>query len=166
MTGAVTVTDTTIDRPASPTEVEAVKQLFREYAAFLGEDLCFQGFDDEMARFPSTYDFLLLARVNDTPAGAVGLKDLGEGVCEMKRLFTRDAYRGMGLGKRLSEQLMAEARAAGYRVMVLDTLERLTAARGIYARLGFVERAAYYKNPLPGVIYMEKRLDALHEAKT
>ena len=137
--------------------------LFREYAAFLGEDLCFQGFEDEMARFPATYDFLLLATVDGVPAAAVGLKDLGDGVGEMKRLYARDAFRGIGLGRRLSEQLIQEATTEGYRVIVLDTLERLTAARAIYAKLGFVERDAYYKNPLPGVIYMERRLETSKE---
>ena len=140
-------------------DVEAVKALFIEYAEFLDEDLCFQGFEREIATFPATYDYLLLARVDDAPAAGVGLVDLGDGACEMKRLYTRDAFRGLGLGRRLCEMLIEEAKARGYNRMRLDTLPRLTTAVALYRGLGFTDISAYYQNPMKDVIYMELRLD-------
>ncbi len=145
----------TVSRAVSDTDVGEVKLLFQEYAAFLGVDLCFQGFDEEMATFPATYERLLLARVDAAPAGAVGLKPLGEGKCEMKRLYVRKAYRGISLGRRLAEALIREAAGAGYKTMRLDTLPRLEAALGLYRDLGFRSIGAYYQNPEPDVVYME-----------
>ena len=144
-----------IGKASSPADVEAVKTLFLEYADFLGVSLCFQGFDEEIATFPDAYEVLLLARVDGEAAAAVGLKDLGEGVCEMKRLYARPAYQGLGLGKRLCEILIDEARARKYKLMRLDTLERLETAVGLYRRFGFREIEKYYDNPEEDVIYME-----------
>jgi S-formylglutathione hydrolase len=140
-------------------DIAAAQMLFREYADFLKEDLCFQEFEREMATFPAFYQALLLARVDGDPAGAVGLKDLGDGLCEMKRLFVRPQWRGRGLGRGLAERLIAEARRRGRRGMLLDTLPRLNEAIALYKSLGFVATAQYYDNPLQGVIYMALALD-------
>lgn len=142
----------------SPDDVAEVKALFREYAAYLGEDLCFQGFEEEMRTFPAIYDFLLLASIDGAAAGAVALKDLEGGDCEMKRLYVPSKFQGRGLGRDLCVRLIDEARARGYQVMRLDTLERLRPALALYRDLGFVETQKYYENPLPGVVYMALNL--------
>lgn len=147
-----------IVKATSPGDVAAVKELFLEYADFLNVDLCFQGFAEEMATFPDAYEVLFLARVDGEPAAAIGLKDLGERVCEMKRLYARSNFHGLGLGGRLCDRLVDEARSRGYRVMRLDTLQRLEAAVALYRKRGFVEIKQYCENPEDDVIYMELTL--------
>jgi putative acetyltransferase len=151
----------TIARAETAEDVAAVKTLFRAYAEWLNVDLCFQGFDAEMADFPSTYDVLLLGRVAGEPAGAVGVKPFGaaeECACEMKRLYCLPQFQGIGLGRALAGASMEAARQSGYRVMMLDTLTRLTAAVSLYRAMGFRETGAYYDNPLDDVLYMERFL--------
>ncbi|MHA7871623.1 MAG: GNAT family N-acetyltransferase [Hyphococcus sp.] len=143
---------------SSPDDVAAVKKLFLEYAEFLNVDLCFQGFDKEMETFPDIYAVLFLARVDGEAAAAIGLKDLGDRVCEMKRLYARPQYQGLGLGGRLCDRLIDEARARGFRTMRLDTLERLETAVALYRKRGFVEIEQYCDNPEDDVIYMELAL--------
>jgi ribosomal protein S18 acetylase RimI-like enzyme len=143
-------------------ELDTIRTLFQEYERFLGVDLCFQGFEQELAGLPGAYarpgGALLLAVDQGDAAGCVALRPLQDGACEMKRLYVRDDYRGRGLGRRLAEQTIAEARAMGYACMRLDTLERLTAAVALYRSLGFRERPGYYDNPLHGVTYWELAL--------
>lgn len=152
----------TIIHATTPAHFDAARTLFREYAQHLGEDLCFQGFDEELKTLPGKYapprGALLLAVEGEAVAGCVALRPLdgtsaGEGVCEMKRLFVRDAYRGRGLGRRLAEEIIAEAQSRGYRRLVLDTLDRLAAATSLYRALGFDQIPAYYHNPLADVTY-------------
>ncbi|MDP2359990.1 MAG: GNAT family N-acetyltransferase [bacterium] len=142
-----------------PEDLETVRGLFIEYAHHLGEDLCFQGFQQELETLPGAYGpprgLLLLGEVEGAVAGCIALKDLGDGVCEMKRLYVRPIARGCGLGRRLCLDLLAEARRLGYRAMRLDTLERLEAALALYRELGFRLIPAYYQNPLPGVVYLQ-----------
>lgn len=143
-------------------EMETVRTLFREYQQFLGVDLCFQGFEEELARLPGCYTpprgRLLLAQEGEQAAGCVALRPLDDGACEMKRLFVRPDYRGQGLGRLLAAQMVSEATALGYVVMRLDTLETLKSAMQLYTSMGFQRRAAYYVNPLPGVVYWERAL--------
>ena len=143
-------------------EIEAVRALFREYQQFLGVDLCFQGFEEELAALPGCYappkGRLLLARDGAHAAGCVALRPLEDGACEMKRLFVRPAYRGRRLGRLLALRVVSEATASGYAVMRLDTLNTLEHAMQIYETLGFQRRASYYANPLPGVVYWERTL--------
>ncbi|HRD67568.1 MAG TPA: GNAT family N-acetyltransferase [Candidatus Competibacter sp.] len=143
-------------------DIEIVRVLFREYQRFLGVDLCFQGFEEELATLPGRYappaGRLLLALDGAHAAGCVALRPLDEGICEMKRLFVRPAYRGRGLGRDLAVQIVNEASALGYATMRLDTLEGLDSAMRIYESLGFRRCAPYYANPLPGVVYWERTL--------
>ena len=98
---------------------------------------------------------LLLARVDGVAAGCVGLRRIGEGVCEMKRLFVRPPHHGTGLGRRLAIAVIDEGRRAGYATMKLDTLPSMAAAIGLYQSLGFRDAAPYTHNPLQGARFME-----------
>lgn len=147
----------------TPDDLETVRTLFREYQRGLGVDLCFQGFEEELATLPGRYALpggrLLLARVDEQAAGCVALRPLKEvGMCEMKRLFVRPAYRGQGLGRLLATQIIHEATVMNYAVMRLDTLDTLDSAMRLYRQLGFQRCAPYYANPLPGVVYWERAL--------
>lgn len=152
--------------PESTESLDAVRAIFREYADALGVDLCFQGFDAELAGLPGEYaapsGHLLLALVDGQVAGCGALRALHDAdhanACEMKRLYVRPAFRRFGLGRRLAEALMDEARRCGYSVMLLDTLDDMEAARELYASLGFVETAPYYYNPIPGAHYLRADL--------
>jgi ribosomal protein S18 acetylase RimI-like enzyme len=125
--------------------IATLRGLFREYQAQLGVDLCFQGFEAELAALPGDYA---------PPLGCVAMRPLDATTCEMKRLYVRDAARGLGLGRRLAERLIAEARALGYRRMVLDTLPSMAAAQGLYRSLGFAPIAPYTFNPVEGSRYL------------
>jgi ribosomal protein S18 acetylase RimI-like enzyme len=148
--------------------IEAARQLFREYAAALGVDLCFQNFESELVGLPGEYaapaGALLVALVDGQPAGCGALRALPDAdyphPCEMKRLFVRRAFRRFGLGRALAAALIDLATQAGYSTLLLDTLDDMEAARGLYASLGFEEIAPYYYNPIAGAHYLKVALDA------
>ena len=146
----------------SPDHLVAVRNLFVEYAENLGVDLCFQGFQQELDGLPGDYappdGRLLLAVDGDRPAGCVAIRKLGEGICEMKRLYVKPGNRGQGLGRRLAEAVIAEAGTIGYKKMRLDSLTSLKEAATLYRSLGFVEIPPYRYNPLPEAVFMELRL--------
>lgn len=147
----------------SPSELEAVRELWLEYASSLGFSLCFQNFEHDLANLPGDYGApsgtLVLAKVGAEYAGCIALHARGEDICEMKRLYVRPAFRGRELGRLLAERLIADARAMGYRRMRLDTIPRLMGtAVELYRDLGFYEIAPYYTNPIEGAIYMELEL--------
>ena len=147
-------------RPAAiPAELAQIRALLREYEVELDVDLCFQGFEQEMAGLPGDYappdGALLVAEVEGAIAGCVALRPLASGACEMKRLYARPAFRGRRVGRALAEAVIAEARRIGYRTMRLDTLPVMTEAQALYARLGFVDIAPYRDNPVPGARYLE-----------
>ena len=148
---------------SSADEIDAARQLFREYEAWLGLDLCFQNFEKELAELPGAYAAptgrLLLAFENDRLAGCVALRKLSDGVCEMKRLFLRPQFHGKGRGRELAERIINEARDAGYKRMRLDTLpEQMGKAIALYRSLGLKEIEPYYPNPVAGALFMELAL--------
>ncbi len=146
-------------RATTPADIAQARALFLEYAAESKLDLCFQGFEEELATLPSKYappgGCLLLASEGDIPAGCGALRELTEGVSEMKRLYVRPAFRKLGVGRLLARRLIEEARRIGYGTMRLDTLASMRAARALYESLGFVRIPAYYANPLAEVVYLE-----------
>jgi ribosomal protein S18 acetylase RimI-like enzyme len=139
-------------------QIDLVRELFREYGDSLDVDLCFQGFETELAELPWEYVVLLVGHVGGEPAGCVGVRPLDDGACELKRLYVRPAARGTGLGRQLTEAAIEAARVRGFRSMRLDTLPSMTEARALYAKLGFVEIGPYRTNPVVGTSYLELAL--------
>jgi putative acetyltransferase len=152
--------------PATPELFDATRAILREYAAQLGVDLCFQNFDAELADLPGEYivprGALLLATVDGEVAACGALRPLTDvdypNACEMKRLYVRPAFRRFGLGRLLAQALMDRGLQAGYSTLLLDTLDDMEAARGLYASLGFEEIAPYYFNPIAGAHYLKASL--------
>jgi len=172
--------------PDEPDEIEATRAIFRDYAASLGIDLGFQNFDDELARLPGDYAeprgalFLALVNTDDTVvavkgrplqrfdggfahvAGCCALRPLDSAdypnAAEMKRLYVRPEFRGVGLGRQLAEAILDAARGAGYACVLLDTLDDMESARALYEELGFVEVPPYYHNPIAGSHYLKADL--------
>lgn len=146
--------------------LEAARGIFRDYAASLGVDLCFQNFEAELAHLPGDYaapgGVLLLAWVNGELAGCGAMRPLPEvdytDACEMKRLFVRPGFRSLGLGRLLAQALLDRALQAGYSNMLLDTLDDMEAARSLYTTLGFEEIPPYYFNPIAGAHYLRADL--------
>ena len=151
---------------ASVELLEQTRAIFRDYAASLNIDLCFQNFDAELRELPGDYaaphGHLLLAFVNSELAGCGAFRSIGDvdyaNACEMKRLYVRPAFRSLGLGRLLAQALFDEAQRSGYSVMLLDTLDEMEAARSLYASLGFTEIPPYYFNPIAGAHYLKADL--------
>lgn len=146
--------------------IDAAREIFGDYARSLPVDLSFQNFDAELETLPGDYAApggrLLLAYVDAELAACGAMRGLADtdyaNACEMKRLYVRPAFRRFGLGRMLAQTLLDEARGAGYSVMLLDTLDEMEAARGLYASLGFEEIAPYYFNPIAGAHYLKAEL--------
>ncbi|MBX3287770.1 MAG: GNAT family N-acetyltransferase [Acidobacteria bacterium] len=156
-------TDVSIRQALTADDIVVAASLFREYAEWLGFDLCFQGFDRELAELPGKYaepeGRLYLAYLDGEPVGCVGLRPLEDNICEMKRLYLRSEARGSGLGRKLIERLISDAREIGYMAMRLDTYPpKMAAAVKLYYEYGFREIEPYYENPHSGVLYMELSL--------
>jgi ribosomal protein S18 acetylase RimI-like enzyme len=152
--------------PGGVEQLAATREILREYAASLNVDLCFQNFESELAALPGDYASpkgrLLLAYVDGELAGCGAVRALPDvdyaNACEMKRLYVRPAFRRFGLGRMLAQALLDAARGAGYSVLLLDTLDDMEAARGMYTSLGFEEVPPYYFNPIPGAHYLKAEL--------
>ena len=151
-----------LQTPNSAGLLDATRELFQEYAQDLGIDLCFQNFNAELAGLPGDYagpqGGLLLAFVDDELAGCGAFRPLPDAdhanACEMKRLYVRPAFRRYGLGRTVVQALLDLAVQAGYSAMLLDTLDDMEAARGLYETLGFAEVPPYYFNPIAGAHYL------------
>ncbi len=143
-----------------------MRELLQEYALSLDVDLCFQGFDEELATLPGPYapprGMLLTAQVHGALAGCCALRPIDNvdypNACEMKRLFVRPAFRRLGLGRVLADAILDAARQAGYACVLLDTLSDMETARALYTDLGFEEIPPYYHNPIAGAHYLMARL--------
>jgi putative acetyltransferase len=155
-----------IATPQAPEELAELAALLREYALTLSVNLGFQNFDEELKQLPGEYaeprGALVTAWVGGQLAGCCALRPLDSAdypmACEMKRLFIRPAYRGIGLGRQLTEWMLDTARAKGYACVLLDTLSDMEAARALYEDLGFVEIPPYYHNPIAGAHYLMARI--------
>jgi putative acetyltransferase len=149
--------------PDSPQLWEEARQILREYAQSLAVDLCFQGFEEELLQLPGEYvapaGGFLLALVDGQVAGSGAFRNLPDvdyaNACEMKRLYVRPAFRRFGLGRIVAQALIDQATQAGYSAMLLDTLDDMEAARGLYGSLGFETVPPYYFNPIPGAHYLK-----------
>ena len=137
--------------PAEPFQLDQAREIFREYAAWVGDDICFVSFQKELADLPGRYappaGRLLLDWQQDRLAACVGLREFAPAVGEMKRLYVRPEFQGMGLGRALAERVIVESRSVGYRLLRLDTLPRMTRAIPLYRALGFREIPRYADNP-------------------
>ena len=144
-------------------DIEMAESLFTEYADSLGFDLDFQNFEEELANLPGEYappeGCLLLAKYEGQMAGCVALRKLSDGVCEGKRLYVRPQYRGLKIGRRLAEAIIAEAREIGYNRIRGDTVGSMQIAQSLYACLGFKEIEPYYHNPIEGAKFIELKLE-------
>lgn len=152
----------------SRAQIAQIRELFLEYAKSLGFSLCFQGFDEELAKLPGDYappeGRLFLAEYNGQLAGCAALHKSAPEIGEMKRLYLRPAFRGKGLGRMLAQKIIAEARVIGYRKLRLDTVEPVMKdAVAMYRRMGFHEVAPYRSNPMVGTLYMELDLGEARE---
>lgn len=153
--------------PADAEHWEAAREILRDYAHSLSVDLAFQDFEAELQALPGPYvgpqGLFLLAVVDGQVAGCGAFRPCPEvdypNACEMKRLFVRPAFRRFGLGRLMAQALIDRATEAGYSHMLLDTLDDMEAARGLYESLGFEEVPPYYFNPLPGAHYLKVALD-------
>ena len=149
--------------PVSAEDLAATSDVFREYAVSLGFDLCFQDFEGEIAGLPGDYTpprgALLLAKVDGAIAGCCALRPLDSSdyvnAAEMKRLYVRPPFRGLGLGRQLAEAILDAALISGYDSVLLDTLDDMEIARAMYEELGFKEIPPYYHNPLAGAHYLK-----------
>jgi ribosomal protein S18 acetylase RimI-like enzyme len=150
-----------IDSPTHP-QLPATRELLREYQRSLGIDLCFQDFESELAELPGKYlppdGRLYAAFVGNKLAGSVALRRHDASSAEMKRLYLRPEFHGLGLGKRMAQHIVEDARQAGYARILLDTLPSMHAAQSMYEKLGFVETEAYVFNPVAGVRYLALEL--------
>jgi ribosomal protein S18 acetylase RimI-like enzyme len=139
--------------------LDAIRELFTEYSHSLDIDLCFQGFKQELAELPGRYTppkgRLLLMLEGTMIAGCVGLRKIGDGTCEMKRLYLRPGFRRRGAGRLLATAIIDAAREIGYHRMRLDTLPSMKEAIALYRSLGFRQIEPYYENPTAGTIFME-----------
>lgn len=150
-------------KPTSDTDWSETRAIFLEYASSLKVDLCFQGFDEELAHLPGDYaeprGALMLAWVEGVVAGCCALRPCDHSdyvnAAEMKRLYVRPAYRGLGLGRQLTEAILDAAHKAGYGCVLLDTLDDMESARALYEDLGFEKIPPYYHNPHAGAHYLK-----------
>lgn len=153
----------TFAQAEAPQQIAQARELFLEYAQSLGFSLCFQNFDQELAGLPGDYappeGRLLVAEFEMQLAGCVALHKIEPGICEMKRLYLRQKFRGKGFGRVIADRIISEARQIGYQRMRLDTVEPVMKdAVAMYRKLGFKDIAPYRANPIAGAMYMELKL--------
>ncbi len=143
-------------------DIESFRTLLKEYVDSLGIDLSFQNFEEELVNLPGCYarpeGCILLAEYDGKIAGCVALRKLNDEVCEGKRLYVKPQFRGLEIGRKLMEAIIAEARKSGYTHLRGDTLASMTSAQALYASMGFKEIEPYTYNPIEGTIFLELKL--------
>jgi ribosomal protein S18 acetylase RimI-like enzyme len=151
-----------IEQVRTEKDLNESRALLVEYSDSLGIDLCFQNFDQELVNLPGDYappsGRLLIAQIDGTIAGCIALRKLENCICEMKRLYVRPQFRGLQIGRALTEAVIAEAREIGYTRMRLDTLPSMKKAQAIYQDIGFKEIPPYHSYPIEGVKFLELEL--------
>jgi ribosomal protein S18 acetylase RimI-like enzyme len=152
---------------AEPGDLAEVRRMLDEYQAWVGVDLCFQDFTNEVRDLPGDYappgGDLFIARLGDDTVGMIAFRRRPDGRAEMKRLFVRPSARGAGTGRALVERVIDAARRAGYTQLVLDTLPVMAGAQKLYEQFGFHDIAPYYESPIGGTRYMALDLTAHRE---
>lgn len=142
--------------------IEKIKKLFLEYVQSLKIDLSFQNFEEELETLPGKYGLpsgtLILALVDGEEAGCIALRNISENICEMKRLYVRDCYRGLGIGRKLINIIIEEALKMNYQYIRLDTLSTMKSAQELYLASGFYDIEPYVYNPIEGARFMELKL--------
>ncbi|UCD62597.1 MAG: GNAT family N-acetyltransferase [Candidatus Zixiibacteriota bacterium] len=145
----------------SKAQITTVRSLFLEYAKWLNYRTCFEGFQAEVDGLPGDYGppdgCLLLAYYEDKPAGCVAVRKVSDGVCEMRRLWVREKFRGKNVGWNLAEEIIKQAAKMGYKKMILETIPLMERAISIYQILGF-KQTAVNKSGDDDVIHMELNL--------
>lgn len=158
----------TIRQAQNPQDIAAVRLLMREYSQHLAANpsgaasICLTGFEQELERLPGGYDIILLAEVDGAPAGCVALREIErpERACEMKRLWVRPVFRGLGLGRQLVQEALARAEQQGYQAMYLDTVpDAMPDANRLYASLGFKPVERYNQNFIAGIEFFFRPLE-------
>jgi ribosomal protein S18 acetylase RimI-like enzyme len=149
-------------QPDSPELWLAARGLVQEYAASLDFELCFQDFAHELETLPSEYGppggHFVLASSNGVFVGCGGVRRFTDTACEMKRVYVMPQHRGKGIGQAVARALIAEAKQAGYKTMLLDTLPSMAAAQHVYSALGFIPTDSYRHNPVPGATFLKLEL--------
>ncbi|MDR0233236.1 MAG: carbonate dehydratase [Zoogloeaceae bacterium] len=149
--------------------VEALRGFFQDYAAWIGVNLSFQSFGEEMATLPGRYSppsgWLFVGERDGRPAGCVGLLAMSDTMCEVKRMYVSPESRGHGVGTALAMTAIRTAQEAGFRHLVLDAIPSMRIAVKLYRELGFSEAPAYYPAPLEGAIYLSLDLTNWSEEK-
>jgi ribosomal protein S18 acetylase RimI-like enzyme len=142
--------------------IEEIKRLFIEYSQSLGVDLDFQNFEKELNTLPGKYvppaGALILALVDGRAAGCIALRKVDDDICEMKRLYVRNDYRGLGIGNKLISMIIEEASKLNYSYMRLDTLPTMRKAQELYKSYGFYDIEPYVYNPVIGIKFLELNL--------
>ena len=132
-----------------------VERLIRLYLDELPFEIDFQDLDRELAELSAEYGppagaALLVRDSTDAAVGVVGVRRFDDHDAELKRMYLASGARGSGLGRFLAEVAVTTARSLGYRRLLLDTVDSMAPAIGLYEGLGFVEIAPYRHNPLLG----------------
>lgn len=145
-----------------PEDTDTVRQLMRDYERDMGEKLCLDGFEEELANLPGKYrrpgGLVVLGYLHQKPVGCGAIRPLSDHACEMKRLYVAPEARGQGIGRAIVRRLLREARLQGYRTMKLDTLKRMEAAIQLYDTMGFTPCEPYHERAIEDVVFYERAI--------
>jgi GNAT superfamily N-acetyltransferase len=155
-----------------PSALAEARALLLEYGRFVMAQpgiarFCFGTLEKEAERLPVIYieqgGGCLIAHAQGTPMGFVAWREVPETVTrnawELKRLWVRDAGRGLGLGRALTQAVLDRAVTVRRMAVYLDTVPTaMMSAHRLYLQMGFEPCAAYNDNPVDGLAYLVKHL--------